>query len=74
MTAAHKLQPGDAMPQIDGMIPNPGKLPREAVGKRVNVELRNGRVCMNWAADGQSGCRWTLTKDGWDIAFYQVLS
>ena len=73
MNAPHKLQPGDAMPQVDGMLPNPGKLPREAIGKRVTVELRNGRVCHNWAADGQSGCRWTLTNNDWDIAFYEVL-
>lgn len=83
MSAALNLNPGDAMPQSAGMLPNPGRLPFEAAGKRVIVELRNGRVCgtepvasgapLGWAADGQGGCRWTLTGDGWDIAFYRVL-
>lgn len=73
MSALHKLHPGDAMPKVDGMLPNPGRCPREAIGKRVNIELRNGRVCHNWAADGQSGCRWTLTNNDWDIAFYEVM-
>ena len=73
MRAAHKLQPGDAMPKVEGMLPNPGRCPREAIGNRVTVELRNGRVCHNWAADGQGGCRWTITRSPFDIAFYQVL-
>jgi hypothetical protein len=81
MSASARPTPGDAMPQIDGMLPNTGKLPREAAGKRVIVELCNGRICgqdaaplLGWAADGQSGCRWTLTGNGWDIAFYRVVS
>lgn len=83
MSAALHIQPGDAMPKDDGMKPNPGYCPPEAIGKRVVVELRNGRVCgrepvttvtpAGWAADGQHGCRWTLTRNSWDIAFYEVL-
>ncbi len=75
MSAALNLKPGDAMPKIEGMLPNPGKLPPEAIGKRVEVELCNGIIGKgDWAADGQNGCRWTLTGNGWDIAFYQVVS
>lgn len=70
MSAALNLQPGDAMPQQAGFKANKGKLPREATGERVTVELRNGRICVNWAANTT---RWTLTDDGWDVAFYRVL-
>lgn len=74
MSAAALPKAGDALPKIDGMLPNPGRLPAEAAGKRVIVELCNGIISKgDWAADGQNGCRWTLTGNGWDIAFYEVL-
>jgi hypothetical protein len=65
------------------MAPNRGKCPKEAIGKRVIVNLANGRVCgreavssatpVGWAADGKSGCRWSISGSEWDIANYQVL-
>lgn len=56
------------------MRENPGKCPREAAGKRVRVELRNGmRPAETWAADGKTGCRWTLTGDAFDIVRWEVI-
>lgn len=64
-------------------MPNPGHLPEEAIGKRVRVLLAKGKLgdCdpnpmspPGWAADGQGGCRWTLTGDPHDIAEYEVIS
>lgn len=52
---------------------NPGLLPTEAVGKRVRVRLRNGNVGENWAADGRSGCRWSLTGNAFDIVEFEVI-
>ena len=56
------------------MKPNRGHCPPEAQGKRVNVILRNGeRGKSSWAADGRSGCRWTLGGDPFDIIQYEVV-
>lgn len=55
------------------MTGNLGRLPEEAEGKRVRVRLRNGSVHSGWAADGRSGCRWSLTGSPFDIVEYQVL-
>lgn len=59
------------------MKPNPGRLPEEAVGKRVRVVLEKDRKTMTepvyadalnpmcapgWAADGRGGCRWSRSK------------
>lgn len=54
------------------MTRNPGHLPAKAVGKRVNVILVNGHRAEGWAADGKSGCRWSLTGNPFDIEFYEV--
>lgn len=65
------------------MRPNPGHPPREATGKRVCVMLANGRAGAcdpnpmsppGWAADGQGGCRWSLTGHPFDIAEYEVIA
>lgn len=71
----HQLEP-----ITPGMSMNHGYIPAEAVGKRVVIELRNGRVCgrdpvssatpPGWAADTS---RWSLTGDDWDIVGYEVL-
>lgn len=56
------------------MRTNPGHCPREAAGKRVRVVLRNGmRPAESWAADGKTGCRWTLEGHPFDIAEYEVI-
>lgn len=69
------------------MKPNrTGRCPAEAVGKRVVVELANGKVegvepvtaahAAGWAASAKGknpGCRWSLIGDPFDIAFYRVL-
>lgn len=52
---------------------NPGHLPPEAVGKRVNVRLANGAVGRDWPADGKGGCRWSITGHPFDIAEFEVL-
>ncbi len=64
------------------MKANTGRCPREAQGKRVVVQLRNGRVCgreplgpalpSGWAADGKNGCRWTLTDSPFDVASWEI--
>lgn len=42
---------------------NTGRLPRGASGKRVYVELFNGkRPVESWAADGRGGCNWTISE------------
>lgn len=61
---------------------NPGRLPPIAAGKRVVVRLRNGDVWgrdavttvtpAGWAADGKSGCRWSLTGSPHDIVAFEV--
>lgn len=65
------------------MTPNPGHLPIEAIGKRVNVLLANGRPGSTddnpmsppgWAADGRGGCRWSRTGHPFDIAEYEVIA
>ncbi len=76
MSAALKLEPAPA----GSMRPNRGTIPAEAVGKRVVVTLRNGRVCgqepvttvtpAGWAADTS---RWSLTGEPFDIVSYEVL-
>lgn len=64
------------------MMPNPGRLPPEAVGKRVLVQLRHSGIgkCDDnpmsppgWAADGKGGCRWSITGSSFDIAAYEVI-
>jgi hypothetical protein len=65
------------------MIRNPGRLPDEAIGKRVRVILAHGgegAVDPNpmsppgWAADGKGGCRWSRTGCRFDIEFYEVIA
>lgn len=51
---------------------NPGYCPPEAKGKRVDVTLANGNECKGWAADGSSGCRWSISGSDFDIERYQV--
>lgn len=56
---------------------NPGLCPPEARDKRVTGMLRNGdRFGVNggWPADGRAACRWSLTGEPHDIAFYEVLA
>lgn len=67
-----------------GMRPNLGHCPDEARGKRVIVQLANGRICgtepvttvtpLGWSADGKGGCRWSLTRGGFpfDIAGWRL--
>lgn len=64
------------------MKPNPGYCPAEAEGKRVRVWLVHGGEGSyddnpmsppGWAADGRTGCSWTITGSQFDIAFYQVI-
>jgi hypothetical protein len=61
---------------------NPGHLPIDAIGKRVRVQLSNGRIGRaddnpmsppGWAADGKGGCRWSRTGGSHDIDFYEVI-
>ena len=54
------------------MIRNPGHLPAAAIGRRVNVRLRNGHVHQGWAADGRLGCRWSLTGSEFDILEWEL--
>jgi hypothetical protein len=57
------------------MRANPGHLPVEAIGKRVNVRLRSERAgdpTHNWPADGRFGCRWSLSGSPVDITEYEV--
>ncbi|WP_173426238.1 hypothetical protein [Sphingomonas hengshuiensis] len=54
------------------MKPNPGHLPAEAMGKRVNVRLANGSLRTGWPADGRGACRWTIEHSPFDIAEYEV--
>jgi hypothetical protein len=62
------------------VTPNLGSLPPEAIGKRVRVQLANGRVCgtepvnsdspIGWRADTT---RWSLTGRPHDVAAYEVI-
>lgn len=61
------------------MQANPGYLPREAKGKRVRVELANGRMGSTdnnpmsppgWAADTT---RWTLLGHPHDVRNFEVI-
>ena len=64
------------------MTTNQGRLPRQAVGKRVIVQLRNGAeggrapignsLPNGWAADGKNGCRWSLTDHPFDIVAWEI--
>ncbi len=55
------------------MEPNPGKCPREAAGKRVRVELKNGRrPAESWAADGKFACNWALDGHPYSIAKWEI--
>lgn len=55
------------------MEPNPGFQPRETVGRRVRVRLKNGaQPGGSWPADGREGCRWSITGHPFDIAYYEV--
>ena len=51
---------------------NPGYLPAEAEGKRIDGVLVNGRPFTNWAADGRGSCDWKRTGSGFDIDWYEV--
>lgn len=72
------------MSRKGGWIPNPGKLPKAAAGKRVRVILERGKATMTeaesddnptgWAADGKGACRWSITGHPFDIAFYKVIA
>lgn len=65
---------------------NHGMMPREASGKRVAVELRNGKregeepisptSPAGWPADGKGACRWSFSKgpaSAFDIVRYRIL-
>ena len=54
------------------MTRNPGYVPAEAAGKRIDGILANGRPFTNWPADGRTGCNWERTGSGFDIDFYSV--
>lgn len=55
------------------MKPNPGYCPQEARGQRVNVRLANGSLGKgSWAADGKSGCRWSITGSPYDIKEWEI--
>lgn len=63
------------------MKPNPGHLPKEAIGKRVRVRLADGSLPKDvagappgWAADGPNGCNWKHRNFPYDIAEYEVIS
>jgi len=57
------------------MLPNLGKMPADAAGKRVRVKLANGlEPEASWAADGRGACRWSLRNFSFDIAFYEVVA
>ena len=60
------------MPAVDTFTANPGHCPPEALGKRVNVRLRNGRVCEGWMADGKGGCPWSMPGNDHDIVAYEL--
>jgi hypothetical protein len=60
------------------MKPNPGYCPAEAAGKRVRVVLardvgRDTPQTYDWPADGQGGCRWSITGDKHDVAKFEVI-
>jgi hypothetical protein len=68
----------------DGFKPNPGTCPEEAKGKRVLVELADGRqpryadvddpmAPPGWPADGKTGCCWRKRGLPFDIAFYKLI-
>lgn len=67
--------------QIPSGKPNPGYCPADADGKRVRVQLTNGKIPKDnghglpdgWKANGPGGCRWKKTGGDFDIAFYKVL-
>jgi len=66
-----------------GFRPNRGSCPDEARGKRVIVQLRNGRIAgekpvrddlpPGWAADGKNGCRWSLRDNPFDIVGWRLV-
>ncbi len=51
---------------------NPGHLPDDAIGKRIDGTLANGNPFTNWAADGRGGCCWERRGSGFDIDQYRV--
>ncbi len=51
---------------------NPGHLPADAVGQRVDGVLANGRTFSDWAADGRGGCDWRRRGNAFDIDRYAV--
>jgi hypothetical protein len=66
----------------NGMRPNPGYLPVEAIGKRVRVRLAHGGLGATdanpmsppgWAADGKGACRWSITGQPHDIREFEVI-
>ena len=61
---------------------NPGRLPADAIGRRVRVRLAHGGLGAcdpnpmsppGWAADGKGGCSWAKTGSPFDIAEYEVI-
>jgi hypothetical protein len=63
-------------------IRNHGFCPDQAAGKRVFVWLANGLQGKcdpnpmsppGWAADGPSGCRWSITGSQFDIVECEVI-
>lgn len=73
-------------PRDPRMKPNPGHCPEEASGKRVIVELANGKLCgvdpvanaipNGWAASptkGGPGANWSIRKGWpWNIAYWRL--
>ncbi len=62
------------------MKPNKGQCPREAVGKRVIVKLRNGRIAGREQVTSVSPpgwdaktTRWSLTDSPFDVIGYEVI-
>lgn len=59
------------------MDANPGFCPDAARGKRVHVILRNGTASkakspQGWAADGRSGCNWSLDAGPFTILKWEI--
>lgn len=56
------------------MSENPGHCPSEAIGKRVNVVLANGRKVSGVPADGSHGVNWAKRGDNFDIREWELAS
>ena len=53
-------------------VPNPGRCPPEARGKRVRVRLRSG-VTFDAPADGRGEPNWTLALGKWAIESWEII-